>query len=133
MIVCIRTTADRGKPNDAAHPPDQPISQPVLGPLTRAAIFLVVTVKPEAQSYAAVRSFCGDLAGFIRAVEFRDIEAGLTCIAGFGSDAWDRLFENPDQPNFIHSGNFVPAVVMQSPLRARHAISHLCRAIGHLL
>src|SRR5271170_7789855 len=81
--------------------PEQPISQPVLGPLTRAAIFLVLTVKPDAASYGAVRSFCGDLAGLIRAVEFRDIDAGLTCIAGFGSDAWDRLFGKP-RPAELH-------------------------------
>jgi putative iron-dependent peroxidase len=82
--------------------PDQvPLPQPVLAPLTRAAIFLVVTVKPELESYATVRSFCGDLAGLIRAVEFRDIEAGLTCVAAFGSDAWDRLFGNP-RPAELH-------------------------------
>jgi porphyrinogen peroxidase len=78
-----------------------PLAQPVLAQLTRAAIFLVVTVKPEAESYATVRSFCGDLAGIIRAVEFRDIDAGLTCIAAFGSDAWDRLFGNP-RPAELH-------------------------------
>jgi putative iron-dependent peroxidase len=77
------------------------LPQPVLAPLTRAAIFLVVTVKPEPESYATVRSFCGDLAGLIRAVEFRDIDAGLTCIAAFGSDAWDRLFGNP-RPAELH-------------------------------
>jgi putative iron-dependent peroxidase len=82
--------------------PDQiPLPQPVLGPLTRAAIFLVLTIKPERESYTAVRSFCGDLAGLIRAVEFRDIDAGLTCIAAFGSDAWDRLFGNP-RPAELH-------------------------------
>ena len=78
-----------------------PLPQPVLGPLTRAAIFLVASVKPAPESYATVRSFCGDLAGLIRAVEFRDIEAGLTCIAAFGSDAWDRLFGNP-RPAELH-------------------------------
>src|SRR5271154_814121 len=78
-----------------------PLPQPVLAPLTRAAIFLVVTVKPEPGSYATLRSFCGDLAGLIRAVEFRDIEAGLTCIAAFGSDAWDRLFGGP-RPAELH-------------------------------
>jgi porphyrinogen peroxidase len=78
-----------------------PLPQPVLGPLTRAAIFLVVTIKPETDSYAAVRSFCGDLAGLIRAVEFRDIDAGLTCVAAFGSDAWDRLFGN-SRPAELH-------------------------------
>lgn len=83
------------EPNQAALP------QPVLAPLTRAAIFLVVTVKPDDESYATVRGFCGDLAGLIRAVEFRDIDAGLTCIAAFGSDAWDRLFGNP-RPAELH-------------------------------
>jgi porphyrinogen peroxidase len=78
-----------------------PLAQPVLAPLTRAAIFLVVTVKPEAESYATLRSFCGDLSGIIRAVEFRDIDAALTCIAAFGSDAWDRLFGDP-RPAELH-------------------------------
>jgi putative iron-dependent peroxidase len=78
-----------------------PLPQPVLAPLTRAAIFLVVTIKPERESFAAIRSFCGDLAGLIRAVEFRDIDAGLTCIAAFGSDVWDRLFGDP-RPAELH-------------------------------
>ena len=82
--------------------PDQvPLPQAILGPLTRAAIFLVVTIKPEPECYAAVRSFCGDLPGLIRAVEFRDIDAGLTCIVGFGSNAWDRLFGSP-RPAELH-------------------------------
>jgi porphyrinogen peroxidase len=78
-----------------------PLAQPILAPLTRAAIFLVVNVKPEAESYATLRSFCGDLSGIIRAVEFRDIDAALTCIAAFGSDAWDRLFGDP-RPAELH-------------------------------
>jgi porphyrinogen peroxidase len=77
------------------------VAQPVLAPLTRAAIFLVVTVKPDAESYATLRSFCGDLSGLIRAVEFRDIDAALSCIAAFGSDAWDRLFGDP-RPAELH-------------------------------
>ena len=32
---------------------------------------------------------------------FRDIEAGLSCILGFGSDAWDRLFGTP-RPAELH-------------------------------
>src|ERR1700733_7617702 len=82
--------------------PDQAfLAQPVLAPLTRAAIFLVVTVKPEAESYATLRSFCGDLSGIIRAVEFRDIDAALSCIAAFGSEAWDRLF-GASRPAELH-------------------------------
>jgi porphyrinogen peroxidase len=78
-----------------------PVAQPILAPLTRAAIFLVVTVKPEAECWDIVRSFCGDLSGLIRAVEFRDIDAALTCITAFGSDAWDRLFGKP-RPAELH-------------------------------
>jgi putative iron-dependent peroxidase len=78
-----------------------PLAQSVLAPLTRAAIFLVLTVKSDTESYATVRSFCGDLSGIIRAVEFRDIDAGLTCIAAFGSDIWDRLFGDP-RPAELH-------------------------------
>jgi len=78
-----------------------PLAQPILAPLTRAAIFLVVTVKPDTESCATLRSFCADLSGIIRAVEFRDIDAGLTCIAAFGSDAWDRLFGDP-RPAELH-------------------------------
>jgi porphyrinogen peroxidase len=78
-----------------------PVAQEVLAPLTRAAIFLVVSVKQDAESYATMRSFCGDLSGLIRAVEFRDIDAALSCITSFGSDIWDRLFGRP-RPAELH-------------------------------
>ncbi|MGB7137044.1 MAG: Dyp-type peroxidase [Acidobacteriaceae bacterium] len=75
------------------------LPQTVVGPLTRAAIFLVVCINPD--GYDSVRSFCAGLSGLVRAVEFRDVEAGLTCVAGFGSDAWDRLFASP-RPAELH-------------------------------
>ncbi|MBV8549860.1 MAG: Dyp-type peroxidase [Acidobacteriaceae bacterium] len=78
------------------------LPQTVVAPLTRAAIFLVVCIRPDQDTYATLRSFCGDLSGLIRAVEFRDIEAGLTCVVGFGSDAWDKLFGSP-RPAELHS------------------------------
>jgi len=77
------------------------LAQPIAAALSRAAIFLVLTVKPGAENRATVRSFCGDLSALIRAVEFRDIEAGLSCVMGFGSEAWDRLFGNP-RPAELH-------------------------------
>ena len=70
----------------------QPISQPVVAPLTRAAIFLTLTVNPGDANRAVVRSFCRDLAPLLRAVGFRDLEGNLSCIVGFGSDVWDGLF-----------------------------------------
>ncbi len=77
------------------------LPQTVVGPLTRAAIFLVVCIRQDKDAYAKVRQFCADLAGLVRAVEFRDVEAGLTCVIGFGSDAWDKLFGAP-RPAELH-------------------------------
>ena len=77
------------------------VPQSVLAPLTRAAIFLVVCVKPERESYAVVRSLCGDLPGIFRAVDFRRLEAALSCVVAFGSDAWDRIFGEP-RPTELH-------------------------------
>jgi porphyrinogen peroxidase len=77
------------------------IPQPVVAPLTRAAMFLVVTVNAGSAAEAAVRGLCGDLAGLLRAIGFRDLEGRLSCIMGFGSDAWDRLFGAP-RPKELH-------------------------------
>src|ERR1700727_3693705 len=73
----------------------------VSGPLTRAAIFLVLCIRQDEDAYTRLRAFCADLSGLIRAVEFRDVEAGLTCVAGFGSDVWDKLFGAP-RPAELH-------------------------------
>jgi putative iron-dependent peroxidase len=77
------------------------LAQPIAAALSRAAIFLVLAVKPGAENRATVRSFCADLSALFRAVEFRDIEAGLSCVMGFGSEAWDRLFGAP-RPAELH-------------------------------
>ena len=77
------------------------IAQPVAAPLARAAIFLVVTLNSDPDSRIALRSFCGDLSALLRAVAFRDIEAGLSCVLAFGSEAWDRLFGLP-RPAELH-------------------------------
>ncbi|MGD0631781.1 MAG: Dyp-type peroxidase [Terracidiphilus sp.] len=77
------------------------LPQNVVAPLTRAAIFLVVCIRQDPDAHALLRSFCADLSGLIRAVQFRDIEAGLSCVVGFGSDSWDNLFGSP-RPAELH-------------------------------
>jgi porphyrinogen peroxidase len=91
------------------------LPQTVVGPLTRAAIFLVLCIRQDEDACARIRAFCADLSGLVRAVEFRDVEAGLTCVAGFGSDAWDRVFGAP-RPAELH-----PFKEIRSG--GRHAIS----------
>jgi putative iron-dependent peroxidase len=78
-----------------------PISQPVTAPLTQAALFLVVTVNKGAEHEAAARAMCADFGNLLRAVGFRDLQGRLSCIMGFGSDAWDRLFGAP-RPKELH-------------------------------
>jgi putative iron-dependent peroxidase len=91
------------------------VAQAVVAPLTRAAIFLVMTINSGPDSRTVIRSFCEDLAGLVRAVGFRDIEAGLSCVMGIGSDGWDRLFGEP-RPANLHSFREIRS-------GARHAVS----------
>src|SRR6202034_421851 len=77
------------------------LAQAVAAPLTRAAIFLVAKLNPGSENRAILRSFCGDLAALVRAVEFRDLEAGLSCVVGFGSEPWDHRF-GPRRPAELH-------------------------------
>src|SRR6201996_4045481 len=77
------------------------VPQSVGAPLTRAAIFLVVTMNPGAAAEIAVRSLCADLAGLLRSVGFRGPDERLSCIMGIGSNAWDRLFGAP-RPAELH-------------------------------
>jgi putative iron-dependent peroxidase len=100
------------------------VFQPVSSALTRAAIFLVVNVKPADENRAAVLSLCPDLSGLLRAVGFRDVEAGLSCVMGFGSAAWDRLFGSP-RPADLH-----PFREIRSG--ARHAVSTPGDLIFHI-
>jgi putative iron-dependent peroxidase len=76
-----------------------PIPQPVAGSLTRAAIFLIVTMNDGSED--TVRGMCADMAALQRAVGFRDLDGRLSCVTAFGSDAWDRLFGTP-KPQELH-------------------------------
>ncbi len=91
---------DDGEP-EAGGGVTSPISQPVTAPLTQAAMFLVVTVNAGAERETAARTLCADLGALLRAVGFRDLQGRLSCIVGFGSDAWDRLFGAP-RPKELH-------------------------------
>jgi putative iron-dependent peroxidase len=64
-----------------------------------AAIFLVLTVAPEA--HGAVRDVLADVGGIRRAVGFRVPEARLSCVVGIGSELWDRMYGAP-RPAQLH-------------------------------
>lgn len=75
------------------------VPQPVLKPLSSAAIFLVVTIDEGGE--ARVHDALPRLAGLIRAVSFREPAKGLCMVTSIGSDAWDRLFSG-SRPAGLH-------------------------------
>lgn len=77
-------------------------SQPVAASLTRAAMFLVVTINGGPEHADTVRGLTADLSGLVRSVGFRDLDSRLNCVMAFGSDAWDRLFGAP-RPKELHA------------------------------
>lgn len=96
------------------------VPQPVVAQLTRAAIFLVVTINSGKENEMAVRGLCGDLAALLRAVGFRDLEGRLSCVMAFGSGAWDRLFGAP-RPKDLH------------PFREIRGVHHAASTPGDIL
>lgn len=76
-----------------------PEPQAVTSPLTRAAVFLVVTIEPGGD--AAVREVLADVQGMARAIGFRNVEAALSCVVGIGSDAYDRVYGGA-RPAHLH-------------------------------
>ncbi|MDW5498778.1 Dyp-type peroxidase [Pseudomonas lundensis] len=80
---------------------NSPQPQAVFSPVTRHAIFLVATLSTAPEQLAKVRGWCADISGVIRSVGKRVPAGGLSCVCGFGSSAWDRLFGQP-RPSQLH-------------------------------
>ena len=79
--------------------PQEP--QPVLAPLTRSALFIVVTIAEDNERIERVRAWCADVAALVRSVGHRRPTAGLTCVCAFGARVWPALFGDP-MPNGLH-------------------------------
>ncbi|WP_280458073.1 Dyp-type peroxidase [Nocardia carnea] len=101
--------------------------QPILEPLTPAAHFLVATIEPGGE--AAVRDLLAELAGLRRAIGFRLPGAGLGCITGIGSAAWDRLFGGP-RPAELHDFPGYDGPLHQAPATPGDLLFHI-RAQAH--
>jgi porphyrinogen peroxidase len=105
-----------------ARPLPEPEPQPVLAPLTNAAIFLVLTVDPGGED--TVRDLLGDWAGLQRAVGFRNPGAPLACVAGIGSQAWDRLFGGP-RPAELHPFRPLAGRLHRAPATSGDLLFHI--------
>ncbi len=84
--------------------PEAEQPQPIVGQLTEAAIFLVAVATPGGED--SLREALADVTGLKRSVGFRIPEGELSCIAGIGSDLWDRMCAGRPRPRDLH--RFVP-------------------------
>jgi porphyrinogen peroxidase len=75
------------------------LPQPVLAPLTPAAIFVVATIDDGGEQ--TVHDSLGDISGLVRSIGFRDPTKHLSVVTSIGSAAWDRLFSGP-RPVELH-------------------------------
>jgi putative iron-dependent peroxidase len=96
--------------------------QEVLGPLTEAAMFLVLTVRSGGEP--VVRELLADVSGLTRSVGFRGLEAGLSCVVGIASAAWDRLFGGP-RPAELHPFRALAGPRHRAPATAGDLLFHL--------
>jgi porphyrinogen peroxidase len=76
--------------------------QAVSVQVTPSAIFMVATIHHDDASRATVRGWCADVAALVRSVGKRVPAGGLSCVVGFGSEAWDALFGAP-RPAGLHA------------------------------
>ena len=86
---------------DTPELPDTPEPQAVCNTVTRSAIFIVATLASGQDAAEKVREWCGDVAALVRSVGKRVPSGNLSCVCGFGSDAWDTLFGAP-RPARLH-------------------------------
>lgn len=92
--------------------------------LTRHALFLVLTINDSADALQSVRDLCGDLAGLVRTVSTRGPEADLSCVTGFASTAWDRLFGAP-RPASLHPFREFEAGSRKAPATPGDVLLHI--------
>lgn len=111
-------------------------SQDVEGPLTRCATFLTLSCDYDDETLDAVRDFFGTLPSLVKAVGFRNKEAGLSCVIGIGAHLWDHL--NPGiKPKGLHpfkeiqGVHHAPATPGDILLHIRAATQDYCFELTH--
>jgi porphyrinogen peroxidase len=115
-------SAVAARPLPKGRPAPPPTPQPLLSPLTAAAIFVVLTINPGGED--VVRDLLDDLTGLERSVGFRLPEGKLDVVAGIGSAAWDRLFAGP-RPAELHPFRPVSGAKHHAPATPGDLLFHV--------
>jgi putative iron-dependent peroxidase len=99
-------------------------AQSVEAPLSRSAVFLVMTAGGSDADLAGIRDTLGAVGDLVKNVGFRDLGGRLSCVVGIGSGLWDRL--SPDRrPAELHPFAPVQGPVHAAPRTAGDLLFHL--------
>src|SRR3984885_16334719 len=98
--------------------------QSVETPLSKAAIFLVLTIGADATALERARGVIADIGGLVRTVSFRDLGGRLSCNVGIGSDAWDRLGQ-PKKPKQLRKFAEIRGPVTTAPTTPGDLLFHI--------
>ncbi|CAK7015544.1 MAG: Dye-decolorizing peroxidase YfeX [Desulfovibrio sp.] len=62
------------------------------------AIFMVFGLRDGDDAVDTVKGFCGDFPAVAKSLRTRLPDCATSCVMGFGSDAWDKLFPDHGKP-----------------------------------
>ena len=99
-------------------------AQQVDAPLSRFAVFLVVTVVEGDTALATVRGVVSGIDDLVKTVGFRDLEATLSCVVGIGRGLWDRLSPGR-RPIDLHAFPPVVGAVHTAPSTPGDLLFHI--------
>lgn len=99
-------------------------AQQVDAPLSRFAVFLVMTVADGVEALDTVREVVSGIDDLVKTVGFRDLEAKLSCVVGVGRALWDRL--SPERrPIELHAFPPVAGAVHAAPSTPGDLLFHI--------
>lgn len=99
-------------------------AQQVDAPLSRFAVFLVVTVTDGDAALARVREVVSGIDDLVKTVGFRDLNGHLSCVVGIGRDLWDRLSPRR-RPIDLHAFAPVAGAVHAAPSTPGDLLFHI--------
>jgi putative iron-dependent peroxidase len=99
-------------------------AQSIDAPLSRAAVFLVVTVGSDLDALANVCAALDGLDDLVKTVGFRDLSGRLSCIVGIGSRLWDRLHIDK-RPRELKPFSPIQGPVHTAPATAGDLLFHI--------
>lgn len=99
-------------------------TQSIDAPLSRAAIFLTLTVNDGDAALAKVRQLLSDLDDLVKSVGFPHLDARLSCITAIGFELWNRLSPN-HRPKLLAPFEPVTGPMHNAPATSGDLLFHI--------